>query len=76
MKQKGGETVLGLAGFNNPLEYLGIFSGFDTYAFNKDEIYYQLKYTDNTWSILRKDGYLIIENIVVIILLNNHLEKL
>jgi hypothetical protein len=65
-----------VAGSSNPLEYLGIFSGFDNYAFNNKDIYYQLKYTDKTWSLLCKNGYLIITNITVIILLNTCLKSL
>jgi hypothetical protein len=70
------KKVSAAAGSNNPLEYLGIFSGFDTYAFNNKDIYYQLKYTDKTWSLLCKNGYLIITNITVIILLNTCLKSL
>ena len=76
MKQKEAKTELGLVGSNNPLEYLGMFSGYDNYALNINEVYYQLKYTEKTWSILCKGGYLIIENISLIVLLNNHLKKL
>jgi hypothetical protein len=76
MKQKEERKASAAVAFNNPLEYLGIFSGFDTYAFNTKDNYYQLKHTDNTWSMLCKGGYLIITNIVVVVILNTHLRNL
>lgn len=64
------------AGFRSSLEYLGVFSGFDNYIFNNKDTYYQLKYSDNIWSLLCKNGYLIITNVTIIILLNTHLNNI